>query len=91
MIRFWWADRFTWPVVGVNLRQPLLSGPTKHRQAIALLKALLRGPQIPRCPGEHEGKQVSGVEIKGKQKQKDVGKMKGGRTGDSRIMRNSLM
>ena len=84
------ADRFTWPVLGVNLREPLLPGPTQHRQAIAPLKALLRWPQIPRGPGEHEGKQVSGGEMEEKQEQKVVGKMKGGRTGVSRIVRNCL-
>jgi hypothetical protein len=65
--------------------QPLFSV-TKQGKGIALL----RQPQTPRGPGYHYDLQVSGGEMK-EEKQKVVGTIKRGRTGDTRVVRNSLM
>jgi hypothetical protein len=47
--------------------------------------------QTLRDPRSHEEEQVSGGEMEEKEKQKDAGTMKTGRTGHSRVVRNSLM
>ena len=58
-----------------------------HKWGIALLRSL----QTLRDPRHHGEEQVSGGEMEEKEKQKDVGTMKRGRTGDRRVMRNSLV
>ena len=42
-------------------------------------------------PRHHRDKQVNGGEMEEKEKQKDVSVVKRDRTGDSRVVRNSLM
>ena len=41
--------------------------------------------------GHRSDQQVSGGEMEEKEKQKDVGTMKRGRTGDTKVVRNNLM
>ena len=62
-----------------------------YEWGIVLLRPLLGQPQTLRNSRCHSEEQVSGGEMEEKEKQKDVGTMKRGRTGDLRVVRNSLM
>ena len=52
---------------------------------------LLRRPQTLSNPGYHQEEQVNCGEMKKKEKHKDAGTVERGRTGDLRVVRNSLM
>jgi hypothetical protein len=58
---------------------------------IAVLRPCLRQPLTLRDPEHHWEEQVSGGEIEQKKRQKNVATMKGGGTGDWKVVRNSPM
>lgn len=53
-----------------------MRGAIMHKWGIALLRPVLRQPQTLKDPGHDSEEQVTGREMKEKEKQKDVGMMK---------------
>jgi hypothetical protein len=77
--------------VGRGQAQKTPAGTIKHERGIALLRPLLRRLRVFRRPQESLKNQVSGGKMGEKEKQKDVGARKRGKTGDLRVVKNSLM
>lgn len=64
----------------------------KHPQTTptSLPRSMGKAEDTQRCRN-HQDEQVNGGEMGEEEKQNGVGTMKGGRTGDTRVLRNNMM